>query len=79
MEPTFGLVAFLAFLLLVGFLFIAEQRTLRISFCYLPAVICITGAVITIALGVTSGWGWLLFIGLLVFPSRDRLGRAGEE
>lgn len=79
MEPTLSIIAFFVFLLFIGFIFIAEQRTLRISFCYLPSVLCITGAIITIALGIAYGWGWLLFIGLLVFPSRERLEKAAGE
>lgn len=31
----------------------------------LPTAICFIGAIYLLAIGVTSGWGWLIFAGIL--------------
>lgn len=36
-----------------------------IAMLRLPACICFIGAIYILSIGVTSGWGWLLFIGVL--------------
>ncbi len=75
----FGIICFFVALLIFYFLSIADQRTLRIYACYFPTWLCFIGAFYLLVTGVAVGWGWLLFIGLLCFPSRDRLERAIDE
>lgn len=31
----------------------------------LPTCLCFAGAIYLLAIGVTSGWGWLIFAGIL--------------
>lgn len=78
MEPV-GIISFFVFVAILYFLFIADQRTLRIYACYLPTWLCFIGAFYLLVTGVAVGWGWLLFIGLLCFPSGDRLERTIDE
>lgn len=41
------------------------QAILALMLLRLPPCICFAGAVYLIAIGVTSGWGWLILVGVV--------------
>lgn len=42
---------------------------------YIPAVLCIVLAGLLVMRGI-GGWGWFLFVAILVVPGRIRTGKA---
>lgn len=53
------------------------RETLAAFFYIFPALVC-AAAGSYMAINSIDGWGWLLFVAVILLPSRIRFGKAAE-